>query len=171
MGSKKLLGIYLNDHTAAAVGGIELVRRTMKKNRGTELGDYLQRVEAELIEDQDVLKQMLSKLEIPQSKAKQGAMWLAEKIGRLKLNGQLTGYSPLSRVYDLEGLQMAVTGRLALLRALRNVGYDSLVSSADLDRLADRAEAQREQLEKFHRMAVEIAFGPASRRSGEPAAS
>jgi hypothetical protein len=172
MGSKKLLGIYLNDHTAAAVGGIELVRRTMKKNRGTELGDYLQGVEDELIEDQEVLKQMLARLGISQSKAKQGAMWLAEKAGRLKLNGQLTGYSPLSRVYDLEGLQMAVTGRLALLRALRDLGYDSLVSSLDLDRLADRAEAQREQLEKFHRMAVGEAFQPASRQSGkDPAAS
>lgn len=166
MGSRKLLGIYLNDHTAAAVGGIELVRRTLRKNRGTELGDYLQRMEDELIEDQEVLKQLLKKLRIRESRAKQGAMWAAEKIGRLKLNGQLTGYSPLSRVYDLEGLQMAVTGRIALLRGLREVGNEALISNGDLDRLVGRAEAQREQIEKFHGMAVEQAFKADSKGQG-----
>lgn len=158
MGSRKLLGIYLNDHTAAAVGGIELVRRTLKNNRGTALGDYLQTMEDELKEDQQILKKLLAKVGISESRIKQGAMWVAEKIGRLKLNGQLTGYSPLSRVYDLEGLQMAVTGRIALLRGLKELENEAMISTAELDRLMGRAEAQREQLEKFHAMAVERAF-------------
>ena len=36
------------------------------------------------------------------SRAKDGAAWVAEKLGRLKTNGQLTGYSPLSRLVELE---------------------------------------------------------------------
>lgn len=159
MGSRKLLGIYLNDHVAASVGGIALVRRTAKKNKGTELGDYLQTMEDELIEDQLILKRMLATIGISESRVKQGALWAAEKMGRLKLNGQLTGYSPLSRVYDLEGLQMAVTGRLALMRGLKELGNEALITTADLERLATRAEAQRERLEKFHIMAASEAFG------------
>lgn len=158
MGSKKLLGLYLNDHTAASVGGIELTRRTKKKNRGTELGDYLQQMEQELIEDQEILKGMLRRIGVSESRMKQGAMWLAEKAGRLKLNGQITGYSPLSRVYDLEGLQMAVSGRIALLRGLQELDNENVISKGDLEKLTGRAEDQREQLEKFHRMAAKEAF-------------
>ena len=39
--------------------------------------------------------------------------WALEKVGRLKLNGQLTGYSPLSRVVELEGLDDRNHGRSA----------------------------------------------------------
>ena len=35
--------------------------------------------------------------------------WAGEKAGRLKLNGHLTGYSPQSRVIELEGLVVGVT--------------------------------------------------------------
>ena len=39
---------------------------------------------------------------------KAAAAWGGEKLGRLKLNGQLRGYSPLSRVVELEGLALGV---------------------------------------------------------------
>jgi hypothetical protein len=44
-------------------------------------------------------------------KVKNIAAWGIEKVGRLKLNGQLTGYSPLSRVVELEGLLAGIAGK------------------------------------------------------------
>ncbi len=34
----ELLGIYLNDHLAGSTVGVELVRRSLKQNEGSELG-------------------------------------------------------------------------------------------------------------------------------------
>ena len=45
---------------------------------------------------------------------KSAGAWTAEKFGRLKPNGQLTGYSPLSRLVELEGLKLGITGKLGL---------------------------------------------------------
>jgi hypothetical protein len=70
--------------------------------------------------------------------------WSAEKVGRLKLNGQLTGYSPLSRLEELEILSLGVEGKLAMWRALDRAG----VPEADLEILIKRAQSQRRRLER-----------------------
>lgn len=45
--------------------------------------------------------------------------WAAEKLVRLKLNGRLRGYSPLSRLLELEMLHIGITGKLELWQALQ----------------------------------------------------
>ena len=52
-------------------------------------------------------------LEIRTDPVKDAGGWLLEKAGRLKLNGQLKGYSPLPRLVELEGLALGVTAKLA----------------------------------------------------------
>ena len=65
-------------------------------------------------------------------------------MGRLKPNGQLTGYSPLSRVVELEGLALGMTGKLALWKALRElVDEEPRLDAAELERLRERAERQQ----------------------------
>jgi hypothetical protein len=88
------------------------------------------------------------------------AGWGAEKVGRLKLNGRLLGYSPLSRVVELEGLALGVSGKLALWRALEEItpGHPEL-ERFDLPALAERAERQLRELEAQRRRAVFEAFG------------
>ena len=83
--------------------------------------------------------------------------WAAEKTGRLNLNGRITGYSPLSRVIELEGLLIGVTGKLALWEALRDSVGDSL-DGVDFVALGDRARQQRAQLEEMRRRAAVEAF-------------
>jgi hypothetical protein len=74
--------------------------------------------------------------------------WGAEKLGRLKLNGRLLGYSPLSRLVELELLELGVHGKLALWRSLQHLELDQLtMSELELPRLISRAEHQLEQLE------------------------
>jgi hypothetical protein len=49
--NRQLLGIYLNDHLAGAMGGIELARRALRNNRGTPLAADLERLVREIDED------------------------------------------------------------------------------------------------------------------------
>ena len=76
----------------------------------------------------------------------------SRRSGRLKPNGQLTGYSPLSRVVELEGLALGITGKLALWKALRELwtrsrGWTPPTSTAS----GERAERQQAELEE-HRL-------------------
>ncbi len=113
--SDRLLPIYLNDHLAGSVVGVELARRARASNAGTKLGEALAEICAEIEADRETLRAVMDRLQVAQSRVKPTGAWLAEKLGRLKLNGQLHGYSPLSRVVELEGLCVGVAGKRMLL--------------------------------------------------------
>ena len=114
----KLLGIYLNDHLAGSVVGVELAKRAASNNEGSELGDFLAELAEDIEEDRDTLKSVMNHFGVTENRVKMPIAWAAEKVGRLKPNGQITGYSPLSRLIELEGLALGVTGKLALWRSL-----------------------------------------------------
>jgi hypothetical protein len=102
--------------------------------------------------------------------AKNAAGWLAEKVGRLKFNGRLLGYSPLSRLEELEALCIGVEGKLSLWRTLKIAAEaDERLLGVDLDGLVRRAEQQRADLERFRVAAATEAFGkPRARRRPAP---
>lgn len=161
MGSNKLLRIYLNDHLAGSVAGHELAKRTRSNNAGTPLSDYLTDFLLELEEEQSVVEGILDSFEASPDRIKQMAAWIAEKAGRFKLNGQITGYSDLSRLLELEGLCLGVEGKLSLWRSLKRVEeHHPELATVDLDRLIEQAEKQRARLEGFRREAAEVAFAP-----------
>jgi hypothetical protein len=141
------LGIYLNDHYAGSVAGAQLARRAARSNRGTPYGEVLATLAREIEEDRQSLKLIMQRLGIRPDPAKAAVAWSAEKLGRLKLNGQLTGYSPLSRLEELEILSLGVEGKLALWRALGRA-VDHGVPEAELETLIERALSQREILER-----------------------
>jgi hypothetical protein len=81
--------------------------------------------------------------------------WGAEKVGRLKFNGQLLGYSPLSRLEELEALQMGVYAKLGLWRCLQDLELPLLHDSrVALPELVVRAERQLEELDRHRRRAA-----------------
>ena len=163
MDDTKLLRIYLNDHLAGSVAGYELAKRTQSNNDGTPLGDYLVEFMQEIEEEQETIEVLLDSIDSSPDRLKQMAAWVAEKAGRFKLNGQITGYSDLSRLVELEGLCLGVEGKTSLWRSLKQVaGHHPALAVTDLDGLITRAEAQREQLEEFRLGAAAIAFGPSS---------
>jgi hypothetical protein len=91
---------------------------------------------------------------------KVAAAWTTEKLGRLKLNGRLTSYSPLSRVLELEGLIMGVNGKLGMWQALRRMADgDSRFDAARYDRLIARGESQIARLREHHDAIAPAAFG------------
>ena len=117
----KLLGIYLNDHLAGSTAGLELAKRSAGANKGTAYGAFLRKLAKEIQEDREALQAIMKRLEVGEDIPKKVGAWTAEKLGRLKPNGQLTGYSPLSRVVELEGLTLGITGNLVLWTALRDL--------------------------------------------------
>jgi hypothetical protein len=147
-----LLAIYLNDHLAGSTAGVELARRARGSNEGTELGGFLAGLVAEIEEDRAALGDVMDAVGAGRDRLKVAAAWGGEKAGRLKLNGSWRSYSPLSRVVELEGLALGVTGKLALWRMLRELG-DPRLSGLDFDALIARAERQRDDLER-HRLAA-----------------
>ena len=156
---QKLLNIYLNDHLAGAIVGIELARRCRSNNERTDLGAFLDALIAEIESDREDLKALMDTLGLRKDVVKQASGWLAEKVGRLKLNGQVTGYSDLSRLEELEGLCLGVEGKLSLWKTLKQIeGHDSRLVTFDLERLIKRAEQQREQLEEHRLAAARRAF-------------
>ena len=159
MNDSKLLRIYLNDHLAGSLAGIEVAKRCRSSNEGTPLGDYLATFVIELEEDRAELSKIMEELGFAHDKLKTTAAWVAEKVGRLKLNGQVTGYSDLSRLLELEGLCVGVEAKLSLWHSLKQVsGTDPRLAVTDLDRLIKRAERQREDLESHRLQAAEIAL-------------
>jgi hypothetical protein len=158
--NKKLLGIYLNDHLAGSTAGIELVKRACSENEGTDYGRFLAELTKEIDEDRAAFVEIMDRLSIRRDPAKVAGGWVLEKMGRLKLNGQLHGYSPLSRLVELEGLALGVTGKLAGWKALRLLadGEPALDAPA-LERLIERAERQQRGLEEHRLLATREAFG------------
>jgi hypothetical protein len=156
---RKLLGIYLNDHLAGATIGLELSRRARGSNKGTEYSEVLERVAREIEEDRETLKGLMESLEIGPDRAKVGGAWVAEKFGRLKPNGRLLSYSPLSRMIELESLSLGIAGKLSLWEALKEVAAeDARLDAEELSRLADRAERQRKEVWQLRQRAAREAL-------------
>lgn len=155
-----LLRIFLRDHEAAAAGGLQLARRCWKANRSTVYAPDLQRLAMDIRADRDALRHICRKYHVKFSTVGRSIAVLGATIGRLKLNGRLLRYSPLSRVIELETLSGGVMTKLRL--------WESLVLLAEVDMRLDRgamrilvteANEQHEVLRKLHDMAVTEAFG------------
>jgi hypothetical protein len=150
----RYLAIYLNDHLAGATGGVELARRLRASNRGNEVfGQPLDRICKEIEEDRATLEQVIDRLGFSRSRVKPAGAWVAEKLGRLKLNGRLRGYSPLSRVLELEGLLIGITGKMALWETLAELeGVKRL--GIDFAQMSARAAEHRSAVDDLHRLAA-----------------
>lgn len=149
----KYLSIYLNDHLVAFVALRDVARRARRSNEGSPLGRYLAGVEAELEESRAALVRVMDDLGVRRDPFKRVAAWAAEKLGRLKLNGHLVSYSPLSRVLELEGL---IVGAEIEARTWAALGPHA---RADAAALLERCERRREELARHHREAAATALG------------
>ena len=151
------LSIYLNDHFGGATGGYELAKRAAGANEDNEYGAALNQLVEELESERETLRALIEELGYSVDPLKAGAGWVAEKFGRLKLNGSLLSYSPLSRLIELEGLTIGVTGKLSMWRNLRaSIGPN--VASVDLDALITQAESQLARLDPLRTSAAAEAF-------------
>ncbi|MDP9295237.1 MAG: hypothetical protein M3O88_00900 [Actinomycetota bacterium] len=155
--NRKLVKIYLNDHLAGSVVGRELAKRCLANNRDTPLGRYLETFLEQQAEDQETLQRVMRRLRVRRTRWKLAAAWGAERVGRIKLNGRISSYSPLSRLIELEGLLLGVEGKRAAWSSLRYLGLQPL-AGLDLDALIRRSEDQQARFERFRLQAASEAL-------------
>jgi hypothetical protein len=158
---KRLLATYLNDHLAGATAAAEVASRAAASNRDNpRYKAPLTELRNEIWQDRQSLLETMEELDVSVDRAKQLFAWTAEKLGRLKLNGRSCGYSPLSRVVELELLALGVTGKLALWRTLAAVGpAGQNLDGKRFEELLARASRQLERIEKCRKQAAAEAFG------------
>jgi hypothetical protein len=152
------LRIYLNDHLPASVVGREIASRVVARDRGSALGAFLAGYMADAAREREMLLAVMRRVGATRQPYKEVAARVAERIGRLKPNGQLRGHSPLSRLIEIESL-------LALLRASRSVWLalealdDPRLAGLDLRERLLRATAEAEELERIGIDAAPAALG------------
>lgn len=156
---EQFLGLYLRDHLAGATTGVALAQRYRRSNQGTPFGRAAEQLDNEIDADRHSLVDIMGSLNVPESQVKVALGKAAELVGRLKMNGQLTGYSPLSRVFELEGLAGAIASKRSLWMALRNIApaYPQLATD-QLDHLIERANSQLDVVHTEHDRAARGTF-------------
>ena len=123
-----------------------LVRRMLRGAAG-DLRAVLEEAGAGIADDRRQLESLMAAIGARPSRLKQAAAGLAERSGRLKLNGTLVRRSPLSGLVELEGLELLLEASRALWRALEGAGVgaaaDAAARAERTDRLLVRAERLR----------------------------
>ena len=156
--SSKYLAIYLNDHLGGSTVGLELVRRAAGEYRGAPLGDFLAELAAEIDDDRETLREIMTSLGVVEDRVKVVVGWVGEKAGRLKPNGHLLTRSPLSPVVELEALSIGIEGKRLLWVALRDAAGELGLPAERFEELEARAARQREGVEAHRAAAALRAF-------------
>lgn len=165
MADARYLSIYLNDHLAGATGGLALARRCRRSNPEPPLGPLLDELIRELRADKGLLEVVMATKGIPRSRLKQSGVVIGERVARLKLNGAVVTYSPLSRLLELEGLRLGIYAKRAMWESLLLLGglgeLDEEVRAA-----VGRADDQVRRVENARRGAAESALSAGDSRKG-----
>jgi len=157
MASDEALAAYLNDHLAGAAAGIELAEKLLDNNQGTELGQVMATLHADISEDRDALEELMRHLDLDRHPVKEAAGWMLEKVSRLRLNPAMTGSAELTRMQEAEALSLGIEGKLSMWLALKEAAAtDRRLAVTDYDHLIERARGQRRALEP-HRLAAAVA--------------
>jgi hypothetical protein len=153
------LRIYMNDQLALGLLWREMARRAARENAGTETGAALSAVARGIAEDVETFRSMMDRLGLRRNVVKSASAVVLERIGRVKLNGSLTSYSPLSRFSELEFLVIGIEGKKQLWSTLRELaGLDARLADVDFDALIERAASQKATLEPHRVRAGRQAF-------------
>jgi len=156
---EKRLRIYLEDHLAMMVGELELIRRCRSSNGGTPLAEFLDRLEVEVEEQRTLAKNVLERVGGAENVIKQGAAWMVEKLGRLKLNDALLNYSGLSRLAELETLAVGAQERIALWDTLDAIApRDQRLSDLGFALCGDQSQAHLTEIQSRRKHAAVEAF-------------
>jgi len=150
----RFLGIYMNDQLASGLVFREVAQRAASENAGSATGKALANVATQIAEDIKTFERLMQRLGVKRSRVKPQLAIAAERLARLKPNGRLLAYSPLSRFVELDFLVMGIEGKKILWENLADLaGLRARLPDVDFDALVERADRQRAELEPFRREA------------------
>lgn len=155
---EKLLGLYLSDHLTGATAGVSRIGRMAEAFADTPFTADLAQLSAALRRERELLRGLIHDLGVRQRPHRQAAAWLAERAGRLKLNGRIVRRSPLTMVLEAELMRSAVMGKLGGWETLQELAPDLGLDPATFAGLAAEARSQVETLGRVHEHARRNAF-------------
>lgn len=161
------LRVYLNDHLAGATAGIALAKRIRDRNTGQVSQTFAELV-PDLEDDERTLRDIVAAMEFSGSGAKQLLADVVEKVGRLKLNGQIFGYSLLSKMEELEVMALGIEGKAKMWSALASIAERRPeLSKFDFDKLGVQARLQHDRVEALRIEAAGDALAETAEESDE----
>jgi hypothetical protein len=157
--TNEYLDIYLDDHRAGAAAGTRLARRLYHSNAGGPWAEDLKDLSRRIDGDCHTLDAVRGALGVSGGLLKAVAAVTVERLGRFKLNGRVLGYSPLSRVIELEALTSGIITKKRLWRALGAAARSRPdLAPFDFAMLESDADDQLELLGRVHEWASSQAF-------------
>ena len=143
---RRHLAVYLNDHLAGSMAGIELLM-TLERTH-VEIEPALAALRVDIEQDQTELKALMVRLNIAESGVRKIGGWLLEKTTQLKMRIDDRPGGVLHLFESLEALSLGIEGKLALWRTLKAVADLSPdLACSDYQRLMNRAIEQRSRAE------------------------
>ena len=154
------LRIYLNDHLAGAAAGIALAKRIRDRNTGP-IGQAFADLVPDLESDERTLQEIVKAMGFSGGGAKQLLADVVEKVGRLKLNGQILGYSLLSKMEELEVMSLGIEGKYKMWTALKTVVEQRpQLAKFDFEHLEAQARLQHDRVDELRLEAARDALAP-----------
>ncbi|HUS12101.1 MAG TPA: hypothetical protein VMZ30_16670 [Pyrinomonadaceae bacterium] len=142
------LATYLNDHLAGSVVAVELMENLEAAYAGTLIANFVNGIRMEVEADQRQLEELMSRLEVSESRTRQVSAWLTEKVTELKLRLDDSAHGNLRLLESLEALSLGIEGKKSLWLALAAAAEISpQLRLLDYERLQARAEEQRSRVE------------------------
>ncbi|KHK98743.1 hypothetical protein LK09_07445 [Microbacterium mangrovi] len=152
-----ILSVYLSEHLVGSTVGLQRVQRMASAYRKTSIGAPLGVLATEVEEERQLLADLMTLLAIPRRRSREALGWLGERVGRLKINGRISG-SPMTPVLEIELMRSAVVGKLSGWETLGELGPELALPPAVFRDLADRARRQLRMLEAMHQEVAPAAF-------------
>lgn len=151
---------YLNDHLAGSVTALTLLTHLESAHAGTPWQRFFADLHADIAADRQELEALLARLQIAVSRPRQAMAWLAEKFAEVKLRLDDAVAGPLHLLEAVEALAVGIEGKRALWRALATAAECAPeLRGIDYERLAQRADEQRQRVEVVRLEAARAALG------------
>ena len=142
------LATYLNDHLAGSVVAVELMENLEAAYAESPIAKFVNGIRMDVEADQRELQELMSRLEISESRTRQVSAWLTEKLTELKLRLDDSAHGNLRLFESLEALSLGIEGKKSLWLALAAAAEISpQLRLLDYERLQARAEEQRGRVE------------------------
>jgi hypothetical protein len=155
---KKLLGLYLSDHLTGSTAGVSRLERMAKDFTDTPVHSELAGLAADIGRERELLRQLIHDLDVRQRPHRQAAAWLAERAGRLKLNGRVLSRSPMTLVLESELMRAAILGKIGGWQTLEELAPELGLEKSTFTRLITEGQAQIDIMGRVHEHARTNAF-------------
>lgn len=118
----------------------------------------LERIARELAQEREVYRDLISRHRLRRRRIRQALAWVAERLGRLKLNGRAVRRSPMTPVIETELMRAAILGKIGGWQVLGAYREELGLSQTVVDELVAQAHRQIDDLGEMHEWARERAF-------------